>query len=133
MGKASKIKVSKSNRTTPLHEQITDDEAVRPTGRVKTNKRDALEEGSISGKLSRSILEQARLQQLEDLKSANTSEADYKNTASRNSLDKNDSGDEDEESGGEGEEDFIVEEIGAEDESTGKVHDEKRGEPENTC
>jgi len=69
MGKAEKLKVSKAPRHTPLDEHIQKDELAAPSGRVK-HRRDRKDEGTtdefIDEKLSKQILQQARLQ-MQDL------------------------------------------------------------------
>merc|ERR1712083_407316 len=69
MGKAKKLKISKAPRNTPLEENITKDEFAAPSGRVKVRK-DRKDEDTtdafIDGKLSKQIINQARLQ-MQDL------------------------------------------------------------------
>merc|ERR1712129_604883 len=69
MGKAKKLKISKAPRNTPLEENITKDEFAAPSGRVKVRKDrkdDDTTDAFIDGKLSKQIINQARLQ-MQDL------------------------------------------------------------------
>ncbi|XP_013779881.1 bystin-like [Limulus polyphemus] len=66
MGKASKIRTKKVGRNIPLDTQIEKDGITKPTTRIKSRKRKDEDELFTDDKLSKKILEQARLQQ-EDL------------------------------------------------------------------
>lgn len=68
MGKAKKIKVSKKDvvkSSGPLGEQILKGEFAVPTGRSKEKKRKDEDEDYVESKLSKSIIQQARLQAAE--------------------------------------------------------------------
>ena len=62
MGKAKKIKVSKREETVALGDQILEGEFAEPTGRVKERKRNDGDEEFVNNKLSKSIIQQARIQ-----------------------------------------------------------------------
>jgi len=69
MGKAKKLKISKAPRNTPLEDHIQKDEFAAPSGRVKVRKERKDEDTTdefIDGKLSKNIIDQARLQ-MQDL------------------------------------------------------------------
>ncbi|XP_022286991.2 bystin-like [Crassostrea virginica] len=70
MGKSKKTKVTKSaseggDKFVPLADQILDDKSVKTTGRVKVRNRKEKDDEYVDDKLSKRILEQARLQQEE--------------------------------------------------------------------
>jgi len=65
MGKAKKIKVSKKDKSIALGDQIMKGEFAEPTGRVKDRDRKDDEEEFVDSKLSKSIIQQARMQAAE--------------------------------------------------------------------
>lgn len=65
MGKSKKIKVSKREEGAPLGDQIMEGEFAEPTGRVKERKRKEEDEEFVNNKLSKSIIQQARIQAAE--------------------------------------------------------------------
>lgn len=65
MGKAKKIKVSKREESVALGDQILEGEFAEPTGRVKERKRNDGDEEFVNNKLSKSIIQQARIQAAE--------------------------------------------------------------------
>ncbi|XP_053382277.1 bystin-like isoform X2 [Mercenaria mercenaria] len=64
MGKVKKTKNSRPG-VLPLAEQVLDDSTVKPTNRTKIRKREEKDDEFVDDKLSRRILEQARIQQEE--------------------------------------------------------------------
>ena len=66
MGKAKKIKVSKKDKNPALSDQILKGEFAEPTGRVKERPRADEDEEFVNNKLSKSIIQQARIQVLEE-------------------------------------------------------------------
>jgi len=65
MGKAKKIKVSKKDKNPALSDQILKGEFAEPTGRVKERPRADEDEEFVNNKLSKSIIQQARIQAAE--------------------------------------------------------------------
>lgn len=65
MGKSKKIKVSKREEAAALGDQIMEGEFAEPTGRVKERKRKEEDEEFVNNKLSKSIIQQARIQAAE--------------------------------------------------------------------
>jgi len=65
MGKAKKIKVSKKEEGSALGDQIMEGEFAEPTGRVKERNRKGEDEEFVDNKLSKSIIQQARIQAAE--------------------------------------------------------------------
>lgn len=65
MGKSKKIKVSKREESSALGDQIMEGEFAEPTGRVKERKRKEEDEEFVNNKLSKSIIQQARIQAAE--------------------------------------------------------------------
>jgi len=65
MGKAKKIKVSQRESIGPLGEQIQKGDVAEPTGRVKERVRMDEDEDYVESKLSKNIINQARLQAAE--------------------------------------------------------------------
>nr|XP_022286984.1 bystin-like isoform X1 [Crassostrea virginica] len=93
MGKSKKTKITKSaseggDKFVPLADQILDDKSVKTTGRVKVRNRKEKDDEYVDDKLSKRILEQARLQQeeLQEEHGIKTPSASKKSSTPRTTL-----------------------------------------------